>query len=151
MKKTEKKKFFPREWSGQVVKMSINFHPCLLTMCWAVSPLSHISFCTGTALPVQLFTLSYNSVFRIIAGFEICITTWNCSSRELLSEYISSCGRPFSGCLSIPVVTVGTREIAVKFGIGVPHCELLRLHNRHLNVVIPVVNRVFVVALTVYS
>ena len=57
----------------------------------------------------------------------------------------------FLGCLSIRIVTEGTQQISVTFGIGVPHRELLRLHNRHLNVVIPVVNTVFVVALTVYS
>jgi hypothetical protein len=49
----------------------------------------------------------------------------------------------FLSCLSICVVTEGTQQISVKFGIGVPHCELLRLHNRHLRVVIPVVNTVF--------
>jgi hypothetical protein len=49
--------------------------------------------------------------------------------------------------LSICVVTDGTQPISVQFGIGVPHYELLRLHIRHLKVVIPVVNTVFVVVL----
>ena len=51
----------------------------------------------------------------------------------------------FLSCLSICVVTEGTQQISVKFGIGVPHCELLWLHSRQLRVVIPVVNTVFVV------
>ena len=50
----------------------------------------------------------------------------------------------FLGCLSVCVVTEDTQQISVKFGIGLPHCELLRLHNRHLKVVIPFVNTVFV-------
>ena len=57
----------------------------------------------------------------------------------------------FLGCLSIRVVTEGTQQISVKFGTGIPDCELFRFHNCHLNVVIPVANTVFVVALTVYS
>ena len=57
----------------------------------------------------------------------------------------------FLDSLSIRVATEGTQQISVKFGIGVPHCELLRLNNRHVKVVIPVVNTVLVVALTLYS
>jgi len=57
----------------------------------------------------------------------------------------------FLGCLSIRVATEGTQQISVKFGTGVPHCELLRLHSRHVKVVIPIVNTVLVVALTLYS
>jgi hypothetical protein len=51
----------------------------------------------------------------------------------------------FLSCLSMCIVTEGTQQISVKFGIGVPHCELFRLHNRHLKVVIPGVNTIFVV------
>jgi hypothetical protein len=46
--------------------------------------------------------------------------------------------------LSIRVVTEGTQQILVKFGIGGPHYDLLRLHYRNVKILIPVGNVFFV-------